>query len=131
MHTGRPACRNRLARSTARWNWFDCARPSDEGRATGSVNHADDPVGPDAGVGLVIGVDADRHIRAKQPAPARIFGETVEAGESVRRDRRLDPPDSIAVVIVMSRLDKHQVEDRGVAWLSSQIGSGRSQFRTS
>ena len=47
----------------------------------GSVNHADDPVGPDAPVGLVIGVDADRHIGSKHLAPARVFGETVEARE--------------------------------------------------
>src|SRR6516164_6028474 len=47
---------------------------SDEGTATGSVNHTDDPVGPDAAVGFVIGVDADRHIRSKHLAPARVFG---------------------------------------------------------
>src|SRR6516164_11813897 len=70
---------------------------SDEGAATGSVNHADDPVGPDAAVGFVIGVDADRHIRSKHLAPARVFGEAVEAGERVRRDRRLDPLDRMAV----------------------------------
>ena len=87
---------------------------SDEGTATGSVNHTDDPVGPDAAVGFVIGVDADRHIRSKHLAPARVFGEAVEAGERVRRDRRLDPPDRIAVVVVMRRLDQHQMEDRGV-----------------
>jgi hypothetical protein len=78
------------------------------------VNHADDPVGADAAVGLVIGVDADRHIRSKHLALARVFGETVEAGERVRRDRRLDPLDWLAVVVVMRRLDQHQVEDRGV-----------------
>src|SRR6516165_12696558 len=72
----------------------------DEGPATGSAYHADDPVRPDPAVGLVIGVDADRHIATEHPPPARVLGEPVEAGERVRGYRRLDPLDRIAVVVV-------------------------------
>jgi hypothetical protein len=56
---------------------------SDEGPATGSVDHADDPVGPDAAIGLVIGVDADYHIGTEHLPPARVFGETVKASECI------------------------------------------------
>jgi hypothetical protein len=56
------------------------ADQSDESPATDSVDEPDDPVGPDAPIGLVVGMDANCHIGAKRPPPARVFGETVEAG---------------------------------------------------
>src|SRR5262249_48909146 len=78
-----------------------------------------------APVGLVVSVDADCHTGAEHPAPAGVFGETVEAGERVRRDRGLDPLDGIAVVVVMRRLDQNQVED-GVAFRQvRRRGSGQ------
>ena len=68
-----------------------------------------------APVGFVVSVDADCHAVAEHLTPAGIFGETVEAGERVRRNRGLDPLDGIAVVVVMRRLDQNQMEDRGAA----------------
>jgi hypothetical protein len=87
----------------------------DKGSATGAVDHSDDPAGPDAAIGLVIGVDADRHFGSEHPPPAGIFGETVEAGQGIRRYRGLDPLDRIPVAVIVRRLDQDQVEDCGVA----------------
>jgi hypothetical protein len=112
MQTGRRACRNGRARSTARGNWVDCT-PTRPTRA--SADHPDDPRRPDTAIGLVIGADADRHIGAEHLPPAGVLGEAVQAGECVRGDRRLDPPDRVAVVGVMRRLDQHQMKDRHFA----------------
>src|SRR5438132_4652624 len=43
------------------------------------------------------------------PVPG-VLGETAQTGERVRRDRRPEPLDRIAVVVVMRRLDQHEVE---------------------
>ena len=52
--------------------------------------------------------------RRRCPAPrgAGILGERVQAGERVGGDRRAQPLDRIAVVVVMRRLDHHEVEER-------------------
>ena len=94
----------------------------DEGPATGPAHHPDDPVGPDPAVGLVIGVDADYHAGSEHAPPAGVFGEPVEAGERVRLYRRLYPLDRIAVVVVMRRLDQHQVEHRSLAFRRGRDG---------
>ena len=39
-----------------------------------------------------------------------VFGQRVETGQRVRRDRRLDPLDRVARVVVMARLDQDQVK---------------------
>ena len=84
------------------------ANEPDEGAVAGLAHQSDDPVWPDAAVGLVISVDADYHIGTQHPAPARVFGETVKASERIRRDRGLDPLDRIPIVVVMGWLDQHQ-----------------------
>ena len=106
---------------------------TDKGPATRPADHPDDPSRPDTAIGLVVGVDADRHIGAEHLPSAGVFGETIEAGERVRGDRRLDPPDRVAVVVVMRRLDQHQVENRGVAHKRRcRRGSGQiERFRLS
>src|SRR5262249_24995924 len=88
---------------------------ADKRSTTGSSDHSDDPIGSDASIGLVVSVDADSHVGANHPPPTGVFGETVEASECVRRYRRLDPLNRIAVVIVMRRLDQYHVEDDVVA----------------
>jgi hypothetical protein len=55
------------------------ADQSDESPATDTLDNSDDPVGPNPPVGLVIGMDADCHIGAEDPAPTGIFSQTVEA----------------------------------------------------
>ena len=72
MQTGRPAARNGRARSTARGNWLDCT-PTRPISALPPVLRiiADDPVGPDPPVGLVIGVEADLDVRAEHLAALR------------------------------------------------------------
>ena len=86
------------------------ADQADQRLAAGLADHADDPVGPDAPVGLVIGVEADFDVRPEHLAAARVLGEAVQAGERVGRDRRAEPLDRIAVVVVMRRLDHHEVK---------------------
>ena len=117
MQTGRPAARNGRARSTARGNWFDCTptRPI-SARPPVLADHADDPVGPHAPVGLVIGVRGG----SRRPGPSTwrrlcVLGEPVQAGQRVGGNRRSHPLDRIAVVVVMRRLDHHEVEHVGVA----------------
>ena len=87
---------------------------ADQGAAAFAADHADDLVGPHPPVGLVIGVEADFDVRAQHLAGARVLGEAVEAGQRVGGDGRADPLDRIAVVVVMARLDHHEVEHVGV-----------------
>ena len=66
--------------------------------------------GPDALVGLVDRDDLERNVGAKRMPFGAIGGEAVEAGERVRRDRRAQPLDDVAVVVVVRRLDEDQTE---------------------
>ena len=91
------------------------ADQADQRLAAGLADIADDPVRADPPVGLVIGVQADLDARSQHVAALRVHRQAVEAGERVGRDRRLEPLDGIAVVIVMRRLDHHEVEHSSVA----------------
>ena len=91
------------------------ADQAEHAAATCPPDHPDVPIGSDTLVGLVVGVDADRYIGPEHLPPAGVYSETVEAGQRVRRYRRLDPLDRIAVVGVMRRLDQHQMKDRHIA----------------
>ena len=86
------------------------ADQADQRLAAGLPDHADDAVGPNAPVGLVIGVQADLDAFAQHAAPLRVLGEAVEAGERIGRDRRPDPLDRIAVVVIVRRLDHHEMK---------------------
>ena len=54
-----------------------------------------------------------------------ILGKTIERGQRIRRYRRTQPLDHIAVVVVMRRLDQHEAELVGQ---SGHWGSKRSKF---
>src|SRR5215813_14273977 len=84
---------------------------ADKRSAATASDHSDDPIGSDPAIGLVVSVDADSHVGAEHAPPTGVFGETVEASKRVRRYRRLDPLNRIAVAVVMRRLDQHHVED--------------------
>ena len=73
---------------------------------------ADDPAREHPAIGLVIGVDLDPDARAQNLALAGVLGQAVHAGERVGRQRRAEPLDRIAVVVVMRRLDENEGEQR-------------------
>jgi hypothetical protein len=56
---------------------------ADNGPTVGAVDQSDDPIGPDAPVGLVVGVDANCHIGAQNLASTGVFSETVQADTRV------------------------------------------------
>src|SRR6516225_105194 len=76
---------------------------ADKRSTTGAADHSDHPIGSNAAIGLVISVDADRHVGAEHLPPTGVFGKTVEASKRVRRYRRLDPLNWIAIAVVMRR----------------------------
>ena len=111
MHTGNPAARNGRARSTARGNWLDCTPTiAISAPPPWPTHRADDAIGPDPLIGLVERVEANCGVGPEHPATPGVFRQRVEAGERVRRDRRLDPLDRVAVIVVMARLDQDQVK---------------------
>ncbi len=86
------------------------ADQADQRPAAELADQADDAVRPYATIGLVVGVQADLDVRPQDLAPARVLGESVEAGERIGGDGRADPLDRIAVVVVMRRLDHHEMK---------------------
>src|SRR6202453_2744023 len=69
---------------------------------------ADDPVREHAAIGLVVGVDLDPHTGAQNLALAGVLGQAVHAGECVGRQRRAEPLDRIAVIVIVRRLDEDE-----------------------
>ena len=59
------------------------ANQTDQRPAASLADRADDPLGPYAAVGLVVGVQLDIDSRPKDLTPARVLGESIEAGEGV------------------------------------------------
>ncbi len=94
------------------------ADQADQRAAAFAADHADDLVGADAPVGLVVGVQPDVDARPQHFAARGVFGQRIQAGQRVGRDRRAQPLDRIAVVVVMRRLDHHEVKDAAVAVVS-------------
>jgi hypothetical protein len=93
---------------------LDADQP-DQRPSAGPTNRPDDAVGADALVGLVKGVEANFDLGPEHLSPARIFGERIETGERVRRNRGPKLADRIAIVVVMGWLDQHEVKQRRAA----------------
>src|SRR5581483_3740516 len=70
-------------------------------------------------VRLVISGDRDVGVLAQHLAPAAILGEAVEARQRIGRDRRPQPLDRVAIVVVMGRLDQDQMERARAVWRCS------------
>src|SRR5262249_17481885 len=85
---------------------------TDQDAPTLLAHHADDLVGPHPPVGFIIGVQADFDPLAKHMAGTRLIGPPTEASASIGWDRRAQPLNWIAVVVVMGRLDHHEVKQR-------------------
>ena len=77
---------------------------------TGGLDHRRQACRTDAGIGLVEGVDLDLDVIAEHATVRAVAGDAVEAGERVRRDRRAEPLDDVAVIVVMRRLDQHEAK---------------------
>ena len=71
-----------------------------------------DPGGLNAPVRLVESGDDHIHVRPEHLPLAAILGETVEAGQCVRGDRRPQPLDGIPIVIIVRGLDQNEMEFR-------------------
>ncbi len=85
---------------------------ADQRPAAPALEVADDPAREHAAIGLVVGVDLDPDARAQNLALAGVLGQAVHAGERVGRQRRAEPLDRIAVVVVVGRLDENEGEQR-------------------
>jgi hypothetical protein len=59
------------------------ANQTDQCPAASLADRADDPLGPYAAVGLVVGVQLDIDIRPEDLTLARVLGKRIEAGEGV------------------------------------------------
>src|SRR5262249_34242567 len=73
-------------------------------------DEADDVVDLDARVGLVDRGDLDVDVGAKNLPRRGILREREDASERIGRNRRAQPLHHVAVVVVMRRLDKHQLK---------------------
>ena len=74
------------------------------------LDHAHDPAGADAPVGLVIGVEAEVDAGAEDLTAPRVFGERKQAGQRVGGNGRTHPLNGVAVVVVMRRLDHDEMK---------------------
>ncbi len=76
----------------------------------GGLDHRRQAFGADAGIGFVESVNLDIDVVAENSPLGAILRQTEKRGQRVRRDRRANPLDDIAVVVVMRRLHKQQTE---------------------
>ena len=91
---------------------LDADQP-DQRAPAGTADLPDDALRPNPAIGLVIGIDVDLDLGAQHPPPPDVFGQTIQAGQRVGRDRRPEPLDRIAVIVVMGRLDQDKLKQRG------------------
>ena len=111
MQTGMPAARNGRAMSSARGYWLDCTPTSPtSARPPRRAEVADDLRRKNAAVGLVVGLDGEVDARAEDLALARVLRQAVHAGERVGRQRRAEPLNRIAPIVVVGRLDQDEGE---------------------
>jgi hypothetical protein len=83
----------------------------DERLAAGALDLAHDGRRAHAPIGLVERFDPDLDAVAQDLARRAILGNAVQACERVGRDRRKQPLDRVAVIVVMRRLDHDEMKD--------------------
>jgi hypothetical protein len=91
---------------------LDADQP-DQRAAASAADPPDDPVGPHPSVGLVIGLDANLDPGTQHMPLPQILGQAVQGGQRIGWYRRPEPLDRIAVIVVMARLDQHELKKRG------------------
>ena len=90
------------------------ANHHDHARA-GILDQSREAFRANARVRLVEGVHLPRDVLAENLAPGAIAGQAVERRKRVRWDRRAEPLDDIAVVVVVRRFDEDEAEATGGA----------------
>ena len=98
------------------------ADDADQRPAALALEIANDPARNDATVGLVIGVDFQRHARAQHFAAPGVLREAVHAGQRIGGQSRAEPLDRVALVVVMRGLDQHEGELRTFCGRSGSAG---------
>jgi len=86
------------------------ADKTDQRLATRLADFSDNPVRLDPPVGFVIGMQADFDIGSKHVPAACVLRQGVQACQRVGGNGRAEPLDRISIVIVVRRLDHHEVE---------------------
>ncbi len=81
---------------------------ADQRPPTPALEVADDPAREHAAIGLVVGVDLDPDPGAQNLALAGVLGQAVHAGKRVRWQRRAEPLNRVAVVVIVRRLDEDE-----------------------
>ena len=89
------------------------ADQTDQRTAAFAADHADDLLGLHPPVGFVERVQADIDARSQHLTALGVLRQGIQASERIGGNRRAQPLDRIAVVVVMRRLDHDEVEDRG------------------
>jgi hypothetical protein len=116
MQTGNPAARKRpgeidRARKLVRLH----TDQPDQRPPPGFADRPDDSGRADALIGFIKGMEADADAGAEHLTPGGILCEPVQAGQRIRGYCGFDPADRIAVVVIMGRLDQHEMEDGRIA----------------
>jgi hypothetical protein len=91
------------------------ADKTDQRLAAGLADHADNAVGPHPPVRLIVGMQLHLDAGAEHLAATRVLGQPIQAGEGVGRDRRAEPLNRIAVVVIVRRLDNHEMEQARIS----------------
>ena len=86
------------------------ADQADEAEIIVGAHLGDDAVDADARIGLVDRRDLDVDVGPENFALRAVVEQAVDAGQRIRRHRRAEPADDIAVVVIMRRLDQHDAE---------------------
>ena len=66
---------------------------------------------PDSDVCLVVGREAKGHLWSEHLAALAVERQAIDSGERIGRNVGARPLDRIAVVIVMSRFDHHEMKE--------------------
>jgi hypothetical protein len=88
------------------------ADEADQRAAARLAHHPDDLVRPYPPVGFIIGVQPHLDVGTEHLPRARVLRQAVEAGERIGGDRRTNPLNRVAVIVVMGRLDHYEVKQR-------------------
>jgi hypothetical protein len=110
MQTGKPAARNGRARSTARGNYGLYADQTDKCFTASFANCSHHCGRSHTSIGFVMEMQADLDISSQHLALLSILGQPGQTRERVGGYYRSYPLDGIAVIVIMSRLDQHQVK---------------------
>src|SRR5262249_28381897 len=102
------------------------AHQRDQGSATLATQAANDALGMDAPVGLIVRGNGNVGAVTQHASRAAILGKAVEASQRVGRNGRAQPLNGITLVVVMRGFDQHQIEDAlGRRHWSSPLNSDR------